>query len=189
MARINLLPWREELRKQNQQQFFVFLGLAVILAGAAMVGVHVFVNDAMEFQQQRNAYLEKEIRKLDVQIKEIKALETTRRRLEARIKIIQELQGSRPEFVHLFDELVRTLPEGVYLTKMVQKGAGVTLNGVAQSNARVSNYMWNLDKSGWLADPDLRVIQTKKAGDGRESTFTLHVVQANKKDRVAGNQQ
>ncbi|MEJ2346870.1 MAG: PilN domain-containing protein [Gammaproteobacteria bacterium] len=183
MARINLLPWREELRKQRRQQFIVVLGLAVVLAGVAMAGVHFFVDGQIQFQRERNAYLDGQIHQLDQQIKEIRSLEATRKRLEARINIIQQLQASRPEFVHLFDELVKTLPDGVYLTKMEEKGSGITLNGIAQSNARVSNYMWNLEKSGWLADPDLRVIKTVDKDGARVSEFVLHVVQSHKKEK------
>lgn len=186
MARINLLPWREEQRKQRQQRFFVILGLAVILAGLAMVGVHVFVNNMISYQQARNTYLQQEIQKLDKQISKIRALQSTRRQLEARIKIIEQLQASRPEFVHLFDELVRTLPRGTYLTSVAQKGGGILIDGIAQSNARVSNYMWNIDKSAWLKNPDLRVINTEKLDGERVSKFQLQVEQAHKKAGKAG---
>lgn len=181
MARINLLPWREELRRQRQQQFLSFLGVAVLVAGAAMVGVHFFVESVIEHQNSRNAYLQAEITKLDAQIKEIEALDRTKTRLLARMEIIQELQTSRPEIVHLFDELARTLPDGVFLTQVDQQGGKVELKGTAQSNARVSTYMWNLEKSQWLADPDLRVIETSPERGVRTSKFVLNALQARPK--------
>ena len=180
MARINLLPWREELRKQRQQQFLVAAGLAVVAVGAIMAGVHFFVEHKMDFQRQRNAYLETEIKKLDEQIKEINALDKTRQRLEARMNIIQQLQTSRPEIVHLFDELARTLPNGVYLNSVKQESNAVIIQGTAQSNARVSTYMWNVEKSGWMADPNLMVIETGQIDSARVSKFSMKVVQARK---------
>ncbi|NIP72106.1 MAG: PilN domain-containing protein [Gammaproteobacteria bacterium] len=178
MARINLLPWREEQRRQRQQQFFAMLGLAAIAVGAAMGGVHMFVENRIGHQNDRNRFLEREIAKLDQQIKEINELERTKKRLLARMQIIQTLQASRPEIVHLFDELVRTLPEGVYLTSVAQKGSKVTLKGMAQSNARVSTYMWNVEKSEWVANPNLRVIETTEGKSGRVSKFELTAGQA-----------
>jgi len=180
MARINLLPWREELRKQRQQQFLVATGLAVAATAAVMAGVHFFVEHQLDFQRQRNAYLQSEIKKLDEQIKEIDALDKTRQRLEARMNIIQQLQTSRPEVVHLFDELVRTLPDGVYLNSVKQENNAVTIEGTAQSNARVSTYMWNLEKSDWLSDPNLMVIETGQESGARVSKFSLRAAQARK---------
>lgn len=181
MARINLLPWREELRKQRQQQFLALLGVAVIVTGAAMAGVHFYVEHEMDFQRQRNAYLQKEIKQLDEQIKEINALDKTRQRLEARMNIIQQLQTSRPEIVHLFDELARTLPEGVYLNSVQESSNALNIKGTAQSNARVSTYMWNLEKSDWLADPNLQVIETAQKDGTRASKFVLTAKQSHQK--------
>lgn len=181
MARINLLPWREELRKQRQQQFMALLGAAVIVTAALMAGVHFYVEDRMDFQRDRNAFLQTEIKKLDQQIKEINALDKTRQALEARMNIIQQLQTSRPEVVHLFDELARTLPEGVYLSSVQESNNNLVIKGTAQSNARVSTYMWNVEKSDWLGDPNLQVIETASKDGSRASQFVLNAKQARPK--------
>ncbi|HED16686.1 MAG TPA: pilus assembly protein PilN [Gammaproteobacteria bacterium] len=177
MARINLLPWRDELRREQQKNFLVVLVIAVSVAVVVMFGVHTYGEDRINYQAKRNSYLKKEIAKLDKQIKEIKKLDATKKRLQARLNIIQRLQASRPEVVHLFDELVKTLPEGVFLTRVSQKGNIIKISGKAQSNARVSSYMWNLDKSNWLDQPKLNVIKTKLVGGSRVSDFTLNVIQ------------
>jgi len=182
MPHINLLPWREELRRQRQKEF----GLRVVLAVIAMLGVvalvHVQYNRMIEFQEERNAYLEEEIAKLDKKIEEIQDLDRERERLLARMRIIQELQASRPEIVHLFDELVATLPDGVYYKKIAQQGRSLTLEGIAQSNARVSSLMRNLDGSDWLADPNLIEIKAEQKEGPEElrlSSFALQVKQEN----------
>lgn len=180
MARINLLPWREELRKEQQKNFMAILGAAVVFSGLVMVGVHVFFDVGINNQNGRNTYLKSEIKLLDNKIKEINELESTKRNLQARLDIIQRLQSSRPEIVHLFDELVRTIPDGVFLNKVSQKGRTISLVGIAQSNARISNYMWSLDKSEWLTNPKLSVIQTNEKNGQRNSNFTLDVNQASK---------
>jgi len=177
MARINLLPWRDELRREQQQNFLVVLVIAISAAAVVMFGVHTYEADRISYQIKRNEYLSKEIAKLDKQIKEIKKLDATKKRLQARLDIIQRLQASRPEVVHLFDELVKTLPEGVFLTRVTQKGNVIKIVGKAQSNARVSSYMWNLDKSDWLDQPKLNIINTKLSGGSRISDFTLDVTQ------------
>ncbi len=181
MARINLLPWRDEQRREQQKNFFIVLVIAVSAAAVVMFGVHTYEEDRISHQNKRNDYLKKEIAKLDKQIKEIQLLDATKKRLQARLDIIQRLQASRPEVVHLFDELVTTLPEGVFLTQVTQKGNMIKITGKAQSNARVSSYMWNLDKSEWLAQPKLNVINTKLTGGSRISDFTLDVVQKHQK--------
>lgn len=180
MARINLLPWREELRKEKQKNLLTVLGIAVACTAVIMAGVHIYFVDRIDFQNRRNTYLTGEIALLDNKIKEINELESTKRNLQARLDIIQHLQSSRPEIVHLFDELVQTIPDGVYLTKVSQKGGTISLVGVAQSNARVSNYMWGLDKSEWLTNPRLSVIKTTENAGQRSSNFTLDVSQASK---------
>lgn len=178
MARINLLPWREELRKEKQKEFLVILGAAVLASATIMTGVHYYFERQMEFQNARNAFLNQEIEKLDKQIKEIETLDATKRRLQARLDIIQQLQASRPEVVHLFDELVRTLPDGVQLTKVQQDKAKIVLNGQAQSNGRISSYMWNIEKSTWLAQPTLDIIQTQN----RHSMFVMRASQAREQE-------
>ncbi len=180
MARINLLPWREELRKQRQREFGVMIAGALFFTLLLGVYVHIHISGMIDHQNARNGFLKQEIALMDSKIKEIKDLEKTKAKLLARINIIQELQSSRPEIVHLLDELVTRTPEGAYLTEVTQRGKEVTINGRAQSNARVSSYMRNVDASSWLGFPSLQVIENKdKTGTGF-SHFTLQVKQINK---------
>jgi len=185
MARINLLPWRAEIRKQQQKDFVAAVGLGASLTVAVMLFVHFEINSRLEYQTQRNQYLEAEIGTLDKRIKEIQDLETKKKRLIAKMEVIQQLQASRPEIVHLFDELGRTIPEGVYLSDLVQVDKSITVNGMAQSNARVSAYMRNLESSAWLKSPVLNIIEskvdTKDAKKERQSKFTLQMKQATEK--------
>ncbi len=177
MTRINLLPWREELKKQRQNQFIAML-VAGALAGAAVWGAgHAYYGDLIDHQRHRNAMLQTEIKKLDAQIVKIKDLESTKRQLISRMNVIQQLQQGRPQVVHLFHELATTLPDGMYLTTFEQKGSNLTIRGVAESNARISSYMERLDGSDWLDDPHLDVIQVKDAGGRRSSEYTLRVKQ------------
>ena len=162
MAHINLLPWRELKRKEQQKRFFQALGLAALAGVLAVVVAHVLINRMMENQQARNDMLKHEIKVLDKRIRDIKALEKTKQALLDRMDIIQQLQHSRPVAVHLFDELVTTLPGGLYLTLIKQKGNTLEIRGRAESDARVSSYMSNLDRSPWLKDPRLEVIETVK---------------------------
>ncbi len=180
MARINLLPWREELRRERKKKFFTAMGIALGITAAAMVAVHVAEANRIAFEKQRIAFLNQQIKKLDEDIAQIQTLETQKKRLQAHMDIIQRLQASRPAVVHLFDELARAMPEGVYLTSLKQKGDIITLTGVAQSNARVSTLMWNLDKSDWFADPNLTVIETIGKEPERVSKFQLRVRQVRK---------
>lgn len=178
MARINLLPWREELRKQQQQEFFVAIGAGVVTVCLAMGFVHGYIGGRIDYQTQRNQFLQKEIDALNKQIAEIKELEAKKNRLVAKMEVIQQLQGSRPEAVHLFDELAKTVPDGVRLDEIVQGGRTLTIKGFAQSNARVSAYMRNLDGSPWLESPVLSVIETKGGPTGdRPNRFDMTVRQ------------
>ena len=177
MARINLLPWREELRKEKMKQFQTIAALAVFLMFAIIMLVHIRVEGIIENQISRNNYLKKEIKSLEKQIAEIKELEKEKSNLLARMNIIQELQSSRPQVVHVFDEMVSTIPTGVYLTSMKNLGPSITLNGFAQSNARVSSYMRNIDDADWLTKPRLDVINTVNNKGQRISKFTLVVQQ------------
>jgi len=184
MARINLLPWREERRKQRQRQFLTTLGGAAVLMVAVVGFAHTHISGLIEHQHGRNEFLNSEIRALDKKIAEIRELDETKRKLLARMEVIQQLQSSRPQIVHLFDQLARTVPEGVYLSSIVHQGDVLTIEGVAQSNARVSAYMHKLDDSGWLEKAKLQVIETreKQDSDSRErlSRFTLRVRQITK---------
>jgi type IV pilus assembly protein PilN len=181
MARINLLPWRENLRKQRQREFGLAAVGALVITLLLGLLVHLRVEMMIDHQKSRNDYLKKEIAEMDRKIQEIKELEKTKARLLARMNVIQTLQGSRPEIVHLFDELVNTIPDGAFLTKVTQKSKGVTLDGRAQSNARVSAYMRNVDASEWIGDPNLQVIETKRKTGTGFSHFTLSIVQTKKK--------
>ena len=173
MAKINLLPWREELRKQKQREFGIMAGGSAIIAALIVLLAHLHISGLIDNQNQRNAFLEKEIDILDQRIGRIKELEQLKANLLARMNVIQELQSSRPESVHLLDELVRTLPEGVYLNKFAQRNRGLTMNGIAQSNARVSDYMRNIDGSEWFTGPRLDLIRTTEVNRRRISDFTL----------------
>lgn len=181
MTGINLLPWRQERRKRQQRQFAVVTGGALAATALALMLVHANINQRIEFQQQRNRFLTGEIAALDNKIKEIQELEKQKKSLIARMEVIQKLQVSRPEVVHLFDELARTVPEGVQLVDLTQTDRLIAINGIAQSNARVSVYMRNLDLSPWFQEPSLLVIESSAAGKDRQgrhmSRFTLQVTQ------------
>ncbi|QSA96200.1 PilN domain-containing protein [Methylococcus sp. EFPC2] len=181
MARINLLPWRAELRKQRQKDFAAAILLGVAVTFILFLGVRAHIAGEIEYQYGRNQYLESEIAALDKKIKEIEDLESKKKRLLARMDVIQQLQVSRPEVVHLIDELARTVPDGVYVTDFAQTDKNLTLNGYAQSNARVSAYMRNLDASPWLKEPVLTIIESRSEGKDnrkeRTNKFTLQVKQ------------
>jgi type IV pilus assembly protein PilN len=188
MAHINLLPWREELRKQKQQQFAVVGVGSAVLGGLLVLLVHMQMEGVIDNQNQRNQFLENEIAELDKKINKIKELEKTKTALLARMDIIQQLQRSRPQSVHLMDELVYTLPDGVFLEKINQKGTALTLSGMAQSNARVSAYMRNIDSSEWLGNPQLDVIKTKDGKQRRTAEFTLRAGQVTPSTNTAEEQ-
>jgi type IV pilus assembly protein PilN len=178
MPRINLIPWRDAERKRKRQEFgFGVLG-AFIAAALITFLVNLQMDAAIGNQNEKNQYLHEEIAKLDKQITEILALEEEKRRLKARIDVIEKLELSRPEIVHLFDQLVRTIPDGVSLTALKQSDRKLTLRGLAQSSTRVASYMRNIDASEWLTDPSLDILETKGAGEGG-SEFTLNAVQEN----------
>lgn len=180
MARINLLPWREEQRKEKQREFAFTMAGAAIVGGLLVLMAHLQINGMIESQNVRNQFIEGEIVKLDKRIAEIRELESTKTKLLARMNVIQQLQSNRPLSVHLMDEMVRTLPEGAYLNKIEQKGGDLTFTGVAQSNARVSAYMRNIDGSAWLSKPKLDVIQTETEQRKRVAKFNLQALQNSK---------
>ena len=173
MPRINLLPWREAERKRKRQEFFLSLGAAVATAGLVTLLGYWQMTAAIQHQQERNDLLTREIAALDKQIEEINGLDAQKRRLLARMEIIETLQRSRPEIVHVFDEVVRVLPEGVYLTYLKQTGTRFEVRGVAQSSTRVSSFMRNIDASEWLADPTLQIVETRARGNVGGAEFTL----------------
>ncbi|HEY0942413.1 MAG TPA: PilN domain-containing protein [Steroidobacter sp.] len=178
MPRINLLPWREAERKRKRQEFGVGAVGALALAFLVYFGVNWRMQSAIEAQQERNNYLKQQISELDKQIAEILDLEEQKKRLQARITVIEQLELSRPEIVHVFDQLVRTTPDGIYLTSVKQTGRRIELKGVAQSSTRVASYMRNIDSSEWLRDPALQILETKGATDAG-SQFTLTASQEN----------
>lgn len=173
MITINLLDWREARREARKTRFFGAMGAAAVTSAAIVFLTWSGFNQAIENQNQRNRFLKEEITKVDRQIKEIRELEKVRDNLITRMRIIEELQQSRSEIVHYFDQVVETLPEGVYLTSLKQNGDTTTVNGVAESNGRVSSYMVNLDDSPWFGDPRLVVIKSLDQDRRRFAEFTL----------------
>ncbi len=177
MAKFNLLPWREELRKERQQTFYTTMGVFVVFTLCVWGAIHFINTQRIDYQLSRNTILDGEIVKLDKKIEEIQRLEKEKQRLKARIEAIEQLQGNRPLIVRLFDEMVTSLPEGVSLVSVIQKGKAVTINGVAQSNARVSSFMRKLEESDWLGNPQLDVIEAKDDQGQRVSNFTMRFTQ------------
>ena len=188
MPRINLLPWREADRKKRQRDFGVAMGGGVVVAVSVVLAAIFAFSQMISNQEDRNRRLTDEIAELEKSIKEIDGLEAQKERLLARMEIISELQKSRPEIVHLFDELVRQLPEGVYLTGMKQTGASVEIRGVAQSSTRVSALMRRIDASEWLADPEVDRVETTTAGASRQAEFIVNLKQVRKDDEMEGAQ-
>jgi type IV pilus assembly protein PilN len=177
MPRINLLPWRAELRQKRKKEFIVALMGSLIVAAGTVYLSKLTVKGWTSAQQNRNQVLRTEIAALDDQIAEIKTLETQRDRLKARMQIITQLQRSRPEVVHLFDELVNAVPEGVYLTEVTQQGAHIDLKGNAQSSTRVSALMRNIEDSAWLRGPGLDGVDFVTAGTERNAKFKVFAEQ------------
>src|SRR6266850_122466 len=176
MPRINLLPWREDERKERKLAITVALGVAGIGAAVVTFAIYLMYGTMIDAQEHRNEQLRVEIKKLDQQIEEINDLESSKQRFIARMDIIEKLQRSRPEIVHVFDEIVRTLPDGVYLTGVKQTDKRFRFEGMAQSSTRVSSFMRNIDGSEWLRNPELEVVQTTK-DKGPGSNFTLYADQ------------
>lgn len=189
MIRINLLPWREEARKKKQRQFVTLLVAAIVAMAASIFGWRMMVEGQIEHQKARNDFLKAEIAKVDEKLKEIEELDKTKASILARMQVIQDLQANRPEAVHLMDELVRAVPEGVFLTEMAQSGRTVRLNGMAQSNARVSALMRNAEQSEWLEDPQLQIVQNKgedKAAGMSEFILTVRQKRQGESDGESG---
>lgn len=181
MARINLLPWREEQRRQLTQQFVSRIFLCAILTAVVVFYGWYHIGTLIDYQNGRNRYLQTQIQTLQTQLQEIKELESTKERLLARMDVIQTLQTRRPQIVHLFHELASTLPDGVFLSGIKQSQNAVTLEGLAESNARVSAYMRNLDASSWLRSPRLELIEAHQEEE-RVSNFKLHLKQTTPKE-------
>jgi len=160
MAKINLLPWREELRKQKQKDFLNAIVLSILVGFIILGLIHTYIEGLKAYQEQRNQILKSEIALLDKKIIDIKDVEEKKSKLLAKIDLIQKLQESRPEIVHLFDEISKTTPDGVYLTKFTQTGSELIFEGKSQSNARISAFMRAIEASPWLQAPTLKVIQS-----------------------------
>lgn len=180
MARINLLPWREELRKEKQKQFIASAGGAVLLMVAVVAYVHMHIGGLIDYQQSRNDFLKQNIREVEAKIRQIEALEKKKEQLIARMQIIEKLQSDRPGIVHLFDELVKAIPDGVFIVNVGQNAGSLMIEGQAESNARVSAFMRKLDTSEWFDEPTLEVIQ----GAGKNRSFTLKVAQTTPKSET-----
>ena len=179
MARINLLPWREERRKQRQKETGLMLGAAAIGALLLSFVIVSYYNGQIDGQNERNAFVQSQIDDVKKKNEEIKVLEEKKAKLLARKEVIEKLQANRSQMVHLFDSLVRTIPDGAVLTSIKQDSETLTLEGRAQSNARVSTYMRNLEGSGWMTNPDLSIIEAKGSDKGLPYVFKLQVKLAN----------
>lgn len=178
MAHINLLPWREELRKEKKKQF---IGVTVVMAalmGGVVLLVHMYFAGMIQYQESRNNFLRGEIRKVEDSIKEIENLDRQREQLISRMRVIESLQQNRPEIVFLFDELAKLIPEGLYIEKLDQKERSLVITGRAQSNARVSAFMRSLEASPVFTKPVLDVITADQRSAERTRQFTLRVQQA-----------
>ena len=177
MPRINLLPWRDEERKERKLKFLVALGGAAVAAFLTAFVGYLLMDSMVSAQEARNDKLNREIAELDKQIEKINSLEADKARFIARMEVIEKLQRSRPEIVHIFDEITKQLPDGVYLTAITQTGSRLKFEGVAQSSTRVSAFMRNIDASSYLKDPDLEVVETKRE-NAVGATFVLFAQQS-----------
>lgn len=180
MTRINLLPWRKELKEQRQKQLLLALLASAAVGLAVWAAGHMYYEGLIDYQTHRNSMLQREIAVLDKKIAQIRELEATKAKLSARMEVVQELQQGRPLVVHMMHQLVETLPEGVYLTSVKQTNDNIVLTGIAESNARISSFMESLDASDWLSDPRLSVIQVRQQQSRRLSEYTLQVTQKKK---------
>jgi type IV pilus assembly protein PilN len=175
MAKINLLPWREERRQELKKDFLVTVGLVLALGvGLVLLGDRV-VDGQIQNQKARNQYLTENIKVLDEQVAEIRELQKKRNQLLDRMRVIQELQGNRPIIVRVLDQLVRTVPDGVFYTSLQTRDKMITINGVAESNNRVSSLMRRLDSSDWLANPNLDAVKAAPTYGDQANTFNLTV--------------
>lgn len=175
MANINLLPWREARRQERKKQFLVGLGATVVGAALAVLLWDVMVNAQIDYQQSRNQHLRTHIALLDQEVAEIRDLQRKRNQLVERMRVIQALQGNRPVIVRLLDQLVRTVPDGVFYTSLETKANVVSIEGVAESNNRVSSLMRRLDASDWLESPNLDAVQAAPEYGEQATTFKLTV--------------
>ncbi len=176
LMRINLLPWRDTIKKEREQRFLAILGACLGVTAIVFAGIHLYIASMISYQQARNSLLQDEIKKAEAQIEEIKTLDEKKVALVKRMAAIQELEETRPLMVHLFDELVRKVPDGVYFTSLKQVVDKIALEGVAQSDARVSSLMTNLESSEWITSPLIQIIEKEvKVGVGKKDKNTRSV--------------
>jgi type IV pilus assembly protein PilN len=173
MANINLLPWREERRQELKREFLGILGGVAVLGVGIIVLTQLFFSNAIDYQQNRNAYLQRNIDELNEQVAEIKELEKKRNELLDRMNVISSLQGDRPLIVRIFDELVRTLPDGVFYKSLDRSGSKIKLQGIAESNNRISSLMRRLDASDWFSAPNLSAVKAEPSFGDQASGFTM----------------
>ncbi|WP_395374938.1 PilN domain-containing protein [Marinicella sp. W31] len=187
MVKINLLPWRDERRQQLTKEFYYMLAAAALIAGGIVFAGNYYFDKSIEFQNKRNQYLQSEITKLDAQIAEIKELEKKKSDLLARKEVIEELQASRTQMVHMFDEMVKTIPNGVFLEKINQQGNRISMEGYAQSHSRVSAYMRQLESSEWFKGVDVEFIKVDESIDTHDQKFKLGflLINPNKQEKDA----
>lgn len=188
MATINLLPWREAQREERKKQFLLAV-VASALFGVALVSVWMFLEKAsIDHQKSRNAYLQTHIDELNKQVKEIRDLEKRRSQMLERMQIIQDLQGKRPMIVRLFDEQVRTLPEGVFFTRLQRRESKISVDGYAESNNRVSSLMRNLDGSAWFDAPNLTAVSAAPDYGEQASRFKMSFIIAEESEAAGATQ-
>ena len=173
MANINLLPWREERRQELKKAFLAMLAFVALAAVLIVFLVNMAINSSIDGQRGRNTYLQNQIAELDQQVKEIRELEDKKQELLDRMKVIQELQGNRPIIVRIFDELVRTLPDGVFYSEVTRTSNSIQLKGIAESNNRISSLMRRVDKSDWFANPNLKDVTAKAEFGDQASEFDM----------------
>jgi type IV pilus assembly protein PilN len=188
MPRINLLPWRDQQRRERKLHFFLALGGAVVLSALVAGAAYVMLGVMIDGQEQRNDRLKSQIKLLDQQIEQINDLEAQKQKFISRMQIIEKLQRSRPEVVHLFDEMVKVMPDGTYLTSIKESGNKLKLEGVAQSSTRVSSLMRNIADSQWMKNPELEVVQTKNDAIGSSFTLDAEQISVNNGDDTGAGQ-
>jgi type IV pilus assembly protein PilN len=179
MAKINLLPWRDARRKEQNKEFGVLAGVAAGVGVVLVAMGQIAVSNAISSQQERNTYMDQRIAELDKEIKEIAEIETQRAKLLQRLNTIESLQSNRTEVVHLFDEVVQAIPDGLYLTGLKQAGTTISLDGVAESNTRVTDLTRNIKKSRWLVNPEIGQVASKEVDFVRAANFSMKMGQVN----------
>lgn len=175
MTRINLLPWREELREEQKREYSYMLAGSAVFSILIVALVHMVMNQKIDYQNERNTLLRNEINVVDRRIAEIRTLKEVKSSLLARMTMIQGLQANRPQMVHLFDDMVTVLPKGVHLEQVQRKNNSLTVQGFAESNATISQLMRKIYLSPWMANPDLNVIKTRDDNGKRSSEFQLNI--------------